>query len=119
MKQTLEAIAELSTVAGSPEWDVTEIMVNQSAPRYEIRGAYLNVYGAPQTMDFGTDSAAAYLAAASVTVAPELASGVLELLRMAENLPAEADGNARAMAEAVLNLVQNLPEVEDGGMVTP
>lgn len=119
MKQTLEAITELSTVAGSPEWDVTEIPVNYAPPHYEIRGAYLNVHGAPQTMDFGTDAAAAFLAAASVTVAPELASGVLELLRLAENLPADADGSARAMAEAVLNLVQNLPEVEDGGMVTP
>lgn len=112
MKQTLVSITDLADIAGSPDWSVTDVPVNMSAPRHEIRSGGM-------TLDFGTDTASAYLTAASVNVAPELASGVLDLLRMAEKLPAEADEHARSMAAAVLNLVQNLPEVENGGQVTP
>lgn len=119
MKQTLENIAELADIAGNPEWNVTQVPVNQSAPRNEIRRGALNGWGQSITLDFGTDTASAHLAAACVTAGPEMAAGLLALLAMAESLPEEADGHARAFAKAVTDLVESLPEVETGGQVAP
>lgn len=117
MKQTLENIADLAVIAGTPEWDVTQVAVNQSEPRNEIRRGALNGWGQSITLDFGTDTASAHLAAACVTAGPEMASGLLELLAMAEALPGDADGHARAFAKAVTDLVESLPEIETGGQV--
>lgn len=117
MNQTLEAITNLAEIAGSPQWDVTRIPVNQSAPRYEIKPR--DEWGYAPTLEFDTDTASAHLAAACVNTAPEMASGLLQLQRMAEQLPADADEHARAFAKAVMDLVESLPEVETGGQVAP
>lgn len=119
MNKTLEAITDLADIAGNPEWDVTQVSVNQSAPRFEIRGGARDGWGHPQTLDFDTDTASAHLAAACVSAGPDMASGLLQLQHMAEQLPANADEHARAFATAVMNLVEALPEVETGGQVAP